>query len=266
MMSSRNILEELAHDVDIEPDVDPDHEQQQQEEDSYRIPLASTTHYLLPTVSSLQHYAHNFPPFPPTKRVTRVPPSIPSQRQQQQQQQLSQDTDETFEDQQTDSRTSEQDQQDQQVMTHHQQLNIQNEVKLYARYLQWEWVALELEKIIKELKLPIQEQLLEAKNVCSEARLSSTGKDYLKEWETTYLLPIQEDVGLLETKGLDAQVADACLMKIETAILQFNHIREKLPASTYCTYMNFLEDSFHYMHDIYRDKVNISYAVLVHSV
>ncbi|ORZ16280.1 hypothetical protein BCR42DRAFT_414717 [Absidia repens] len=261
MTSSRNILGPLTHDVGTEIDVDLD---QQQPQESYHIPLASTAHYLSPTVSSLQHYAHDLPPFPPKTRATHASTSISSQRQQQQQ--LSQDTDEVAEDQhdqQTYLRTTEQ---DQQVIGYNQQLNIENEMKLYARYLQWEWVALEMEKIIKGLKIPIQEQLLEAKNICTGAMLSSNGKDYLKEWETTYLLPIQEDVDLLEAKGLDAHVADSCLMKFETAIFQFNRIRQKLPETTYRTHLSLLQDSFHYIHEIYKDKVNISYAFLVNSI
>jgi hypothetical protein len=61
---------------------------------------------------------------------------------------------------------------------------------------------------------------MEIQNASTELRISHESRDFLKEWNETYLMRIQNYVDLLETEGLDAKVAGMIAQKKKKKYIQ----------------------------------------------
>ncbi|SAL97335.1 hypothetical protein [Absidia glauca] len=125
-------------------------------------------------------------------------------------------------------------------------------LKMYGRYLQWEWMALKMEKTMKDRGRLIREQIqvvnkaLEGLNQHGEGDLSTQqGGDEIRYWMKTYLEDVEKILVLLEDQQLDSETAeDSCVSKLTIAKAQLNRLMDRgLTYQTYKENMDMIDES-----------------------
>ncbi|KAI8333515.1 hypothetical protein BC941DRAFT_433678 [Chlamydoabsidia padenii] len=112
------------------------------------------------------------------------------------------------------------------LLDHQQGMKNGSLMGLYGRYLQWEWLALKMEKTINHRKRVITDQLLAVKDIYKQ--LDHHVNDKIQDWMENYLEDVEKDLSLMESGNFTMETKESCLSKLYVAKSELNKLMDQV--------------------------------------
>ncbi|KAI8098678.1 uncharacterized protein BX664DRAFT_319329 [Halteromyces radiatus] len=152
--------------------------------------------------------------------------------------------------------------------------------KLYARYLQWEWLAIQIEKTIQWQTSTIRDQLKTVKQTYqrskrphSNSQTHSTSPSSLLttssalfDWKRVYLAPVEASLLNLEKNQSNLKHIDNCLEQLQNAKVHLEQLKNQVSPTDYQEQMNELDDCIGMMKDVVSHRIDSDYYSLLDSL